>query len=140
MFVCVPKFVFPAVFVRFNVPAVSTPLCVTVPEAVTLKFPLTFDAPKSIPFTSFNVTSLPFVTFTVLKSFPILSKVILFEAPAAKVVVPVTLSAPLFVIAPFVVTLNVPLTVDAPRSIAFVSTNVTFLPLVICTVPKSFAA
>ena len=65
-----------------------------------------------------------------------LSNVMSLPAPAPSVVVPLTAKAPLSVIAPFAVTLRLPETVDAPRSMALMSFNVTLLPDVIATVLK----
>ena len=60
--------------------------------------------------------------------------------PAANVVEPVTVNAPLSVISPPVVTFNVPDTVEAPNTNALASTKITLFPLVIATVPKLFDA
>ena len=61
--------------------------------------------------------------------------------PAVRLVVPVTLRSPLSVIAPWAVTVRLPLIVEAPRSMALVSLSDTFLPLTTLTAPpKSFAA
>ncbi len=70
------------------------------------------------PFTSVSATLLPLVTATVEKLFPELVRVTLFAAPAASVVTPATVSAPLCVIAPFEVTPSVPPTVEAPKTVA----------------------
>ena len=125
----------PAAKVAIPVTA-NTPLSVITPAVVTFRVPEIVDAPRSSAFVSFSVTLFPDVITTVEKS-SALSNVILFPAPAAKVAVPVTTTAPESVIAPAVVTESVPLTVDAPRSIAFVSVRLTLFPEVITTVEKS---
>ena len=56
-------------------------------------------------------------------------------APAVSVVVPVISSFPLSLIAPPALRLRLPLTVEAPRSIAPASFSVTFLPLTMLTAP-----
>jgi len=50
-------------------------------------------------------------------------------------VVPVTLSTPVCVIAPFAVTDSVPLTVEAPRASAIEFVRLTLFPLMIDTAP-----
>ncbi len=94
----------------------STPDSVIGPPAVTLKFPLTVEAPRSIPFTSFTATSLPLPINTVVKSLFWVSSVMSFPEPAENVAVapaPFTFNAPLSVIAPPAVTLKFPLKVSA---------------------------
>ncbi len=81
-------------------------------------------------FVSFSVTLLPETTDTAPTKLFALSSVMLLAAPAVRLVVPVTLRAPLSVIVPTAVTLRLPLMVEAPRTIAFVSFSVTLLPLV----------
>ena len=121
------------------VPAtVSGPLSVRAPLVVTVSPPLMVEAPRSKALMSFNTTVLPLVMATVLKSLA-LSKVMLLAAPAASVVVPATVSGPLSVRAPLVVTVSPPLMVEAPRSRAFTSFNTTVLPLTTLTVLKSLA-
>ncbi len=53
---------------------------------------------------------------------------------------PATVTGPLWVRAPLVVTPKVPETVEAPRSNALASRRLTLLPLVMPTVLKLFAA
>ena len=84
---------------------------------------------------------LPLVMPTVLKLLAALFKVMLLAAPTARAVVPVTLTAPLWVKGPpVVVTLKVPDTVEAPRFSAVASVSATLLPLVMPTVLKLLAA
>ena len=64
----------------------------------------------------------------------------LFPDPAANVATPVTANAPESVMAPAVLTPNVPDTVEAPRSRAFASVTVTLFPLVITSEAKLLAA
>ena len=116
------------------------PLWVSAPVVVTPKVPETVEAPRIRAFTSVRATLLPLVMPTVLKLFAALLRVMLLAAPAASVVTPVTVSAPLWVRAPLVVTPKVPLTVDAARSRALASVSSTLLPLVMPTVLKLFAA
>ena len=69
--------------------------------AVTDRFPLTVEAPRSIAFASTSTTLLPVVTDTApTKLLPASSSVMLFVAPAASVVVPPTDSVPESVSAP----------------------------------------
>src|SRR3990167_2275399 len=127
--------------VKLEVPVtVATPLCVMAPLVVTAKMPEIVDAANANAFASTNVTLLPVVMPTDAKSLEASSSVILLPDPAAKVDAPETVKAPLSVIAPAVVTLNVPDIVDALRAKAFASTNVTLLPEVIPTDAKSFEA
>ena len=76
----------------------SAPLCVMAPPAVTLRVPLTVLAPSTIAFVSASVTLLALLMVTVLKSLVLLPSVMLLLLPAARVVLPVTASAPLCVI------------------------------------------
>ncbi len=71
---------------------------------VTPKVPETVEAPRIRAFTSVRATLLPLVMPTVLKLFAALFRVMLLAAPAASVVTPVTVSGPLWVRAPAVVT------------------------------------
>src|SRR3990167_8315620 len=119
--------------------AVSAPLCVMAPAVVTSNVPVIVEAANSKALASFNVTLLPVVIPTLEKVFAA-SSVILFVDPAASVVAPVTANTPLSVIAPLAVTDKSEEIVDAPKSIALVSTNVTLLPDVIATVAKAFDA
>ena len=91
------------------------PLSVSVPAVVTFNVPAIVDVRRSNALLSTNVTLRPDVIPIVLKLFDALFSVISLAAPAARDVVPVTFSAPLWVIAPSVVTPNVPDTVEAPR-------------------------
>ena len=59
---------------------------------VTPKVPLTVDAARSRALASVSSTLLPVVMPTVLKLFAALLRVMLLAAPAARVVVPVTVS------------------------------------------------
>src|SRR3990167_7144978 len=120
--------------------AVSAPLCVMAPAVVTSNVPDIVDAPKINAPASTIFTLLPDVIATVEKSLVEVSKVILFADPAASVATPVTANAPLSVMAPAVVTSNVPLMVEAANSKALASFNVTLLPVVIPTLEKVFAA
>ena len=90
------------------------PLSVIAPAVVTFKVPEMLEAPRSSAFVSFSVTLRPLDIDTVLKLLA-LFKVISLPAPAARVVVPVTVKFPLSVMAPPAVTFRVPLTVEAPR-------------------------
>ena len=118
----------------------SAPLWVKAPAVVTPNVPLTVEAPKISALASVSATLLPFVTATVLKLLKALLSVMLFAAPAARVVTPVTLSAPLWVKAPAVVTFKVPEMMEAPRSRALISFSVTLFPLTTETAPvKLFA-
>ena len=76
----------------------------------------TVEAARSRALASVSATLLPLVMPTVLKLFAALFKVMLFAAPAFTVVAPATVSGPLWVRAPLVVTLKVPLIVEAARS------------------------
>ncbi len=89
------------------------PLWVRAPFVVTPKVPETVEAPKMRALASRRLTLLPLVMPTVLKLFAALLRVMLLAAPAARVVTPVTVSAPLWVRTPFVVTPKVPDTVEA---------------------------
>ena len=77
----------------------STPLCVKAPLVVTLSIPLTIEAPRFRALASVRTTLLPLVIPTVLKLLLPLVSVMSF-APAARVVVPATVTAPVCVIAP----------------------------------------
>ena len=120
-------------------PIVSTPLSVMFPADVTLSVPVRLMLPRSIALESTNVAFVPLVMTTVEKLFELLS-VMLFAAPGVNVVVPVTTTLPLSVIAPADVIVSVPETVEAFSAIAFTSTSVTFSAFVIPTLAKSFAA
>src|SRR5437016_2045469 len=130
-----------AVVLKLALPATaSAPDWLISPPAVTLNVPLTVEAARSSAFASVKATLLPLVIPTVVKLLPALLSVMLFPAPAASVVVPATVSAPLCVRAPVVVTLRVPDTVEAARFSAVASVRATLLALVIPTVLKSLAA
>src|SRR5207344_1988990 len=118
----------------------TAPLWVKAPLVVTPRVPDTVEAARSSALASRRLTLLPLVMPTVLKLFPALFKVMLLAAPAARVVAPTTLTAPLWVKAPLVVTPRVPETVEAPRISALASVNATLLPLVMPTVLKLFPA
>src|SRR5436853_220743 len=109
---------------------VRAPLWVRAPLVVTPKVPETVEAARFRALASVRATLFPVVMPTVLKSLPTLFNVMLLAAPAARVVAPTTLTAPLWVKAPLVVTPKVPETVEAPRINAFVSVRATLLPLV----------
>ncbi len=81
-------------------------------------------------------TLLPLVMPTVLKLFAALLRVMLLAAPAARVVVPVTVSWAALGERAMVVTPKVPETVEAPKINALASVSSTLLPLVMPTVPK----
>ena len=68
------------------------------------------------------------------------SRVMSFPAPAASVAIPVTANAPESVMAPAVLTPNVPETVEVPRIRASASVIATLFPLVIATVVKLLVA
>ncbi len=106
----------------------------------TFNAPETVEAPKTSALVSMSATLLLLVTPTVLKLLPGLLRVMLLAAPAVSVVTPVTVKAPLWVSAPLVVTFNVPLTAEAARSSALLSTSVTLLPVAIPTVLKLLPA
>ena len=118
----------------------SAPLCVSAPLVVTFRVPEMVEAPRTKAFVSRSVTLFALLTTKVLKLFPAESSVMSFPVPAAAVVVPVTTTFPLSVIAPVVVTFKAPETVDAPRFKALLSTSVTLRPEVIATVEKLFPA
>ena len=83
------------------------------------------------------------VIANVLKLLPAWSKIMWLLLPAANVAVlllPLTEMFPESVIAPAAVTDRSPDTVEAPRSIPFVSRIVTSLPVVITNVVKSLPA
>ena len=127
--------------VKLELPVTDTfPLSEMFPPAVIVNPPDTVDAARSMALVSINVTLFPVVIPTVEKLFVAVSKVMLLPLPAASVVVPVTAKAPLSVIAPLEVTLKVPDTVEAAKSMALVSTNVTLFPVVIPNVEKLFVA
>ena len=115
---------------------VNAPLWVIAPAVATASVPLTVDADRIKASASFRLTFLPLVMPTVLKLLLDVARLISFAAPAARVVAPVTFNVQLCVIAPAVATASVPLTVDAPRIKASASFRLTFLPLVMLTVPK----
>ncbi len=73
---------------------VRAPLWVSAPPVVTPRVPETVEAPRIRALVSVNATLFPLVMPTVLKLLA-LSRVMLLAAPAASVVVPVTISAPL---------------------------------------------
>ena len=88
--------------VKLEVPVTAkTPLSVIDPPPVTLRFPLTVDAPSAMAFVSTRVMLLPLVNITVPKLLLEVSKVILLVAPDARVVVPETVIVPVSVIGPF---------------------------------------
>ena len=117
------------------------PLSVIAPSAVTVRLPLIVDAPKSSAPVSTSDTSLPLPTLTAPPKSLASSSVMSFAAPAERLVVPAIERLPLSVIVPLAVTARLPLTVDAPRSMAPTSFSVTFLPLTTLTVsPKLLAA
>src|SRR5205823_9044691 len=114
---------------------------VIAPAVVALKFPETVALPKFKALASRNVTSLPLVITTVVKSLPLWSRVMLLPLPAAngaeeRRVVTSSDVAAAWVIAPAVVTLKFPDTVALPKFKALASRNVTLLPMVITTVVK----
>ncbi len=98
----------PAARVVVTPVTVSAPLWVSAPLVVTPKVPETVEAARSRALASVSATLLPLVIPTVLKLFAALFKVMLFAAPAFNVVMPVTVTAPLWVSAPLVVTPKVP--------------------------------
>ena len=120
---------------RVVMPVTSkAPLCVTAPPAVRPKVPVIVEAPKIMAPASLKSTFPPLVTTTVEKLLAALFRVILL-APAAKVVVPVTAKAPLWVTSPWAVNPRVPLMVEAPKTIADELFNSTLEPLVMLTAP-----
>ena len=117
-----------------------SPLSVIEPLEVTVRLPLIVDAPRSSAPVSTSDTSLPLTTLTVPPKLLSLSSVMSLAAPALRLVVPETFTAPLSVIVPLAVTTRLPLIVEAPRSMAFVSLSVTFRPLVTLTAPAMLLA
>ncbi len=126
--------------VRFRFPPVeATGPPIVKSLALTVMLPDAVDAFIVRALASVRATLFPLVMPTVLKSFAALVKVMSLP-PAASVVVAATVTAPLCVRAPPVVTLRFPPTVEAPRSSALMSLSVTLFPLAIETAPmKSFA-
>ena len=91
--------------VRLVVPAIERlPLSVIEPFAVTVRLPLTVEAPRLMAETSLSVTSLPLTTLTAPPKLLASSSVMSLAEPARRLVVPVTLSTPLSVIEPIAVT------------------------------------
>ena len=117
----------------------NAPDWVIAPLEVMPKVPLTVLAPKIMALASVMPTLLPELMLKVLKLLA-LFKVMLLPEPAAKVVAPVTVNAPDWVMAPLVVTPKVPLTVLALNMMALVSVKETLLPEVIATVLKLLPA
>ena len=126
----------------FPAPAanVATPVTANAPESViaplvlTPNVPDTVEAPKIRASASVIDTLFPLVTATVVKLLVASSRVMSFPDPAARVVTPVMANAPESVMAPLVLTPNVPDTVEAPRIRASASVTATLFPLVITTV------
>ena len=131
--------VFAAVAVKDVVPVTaSTPVCERVPPVVRARLPLTVEAPRFSAVASVSATLLPLVMPTVLKLFAALFSVILLMAPAARVVTPVTVTAPLCVKAPPVVMSTLPETFETPRVSALASVYWTFPVVVAARVVMSF--
>ncbi len=81
--------------VRVVVPVtVRAPDCVRAPLVVTFRVPLTVEAARSRASASARATLLPLVTPTVPKLFPALVRMMSLAGPAARVVVPAAVTAP----------------------------------------------
>ena len=129
----------------FAAPAVSvvvpeitmSPLSVIEPLAVTVRLPLTVEAPRSMAPVSLSDTFRPLTTLTappkLLESLSVMS----LAEPAVRVVVPATDRLPLSVIEPLAVTARLPLIVEAPKSRPAMVLRVTFLPLTTLTAPTA---
>src|SRR5487761_378877 len=94
----------------------STPVCVSAPLACTASVPLTVLAPSTVALLLVSSTLLPLVIPTApVNAFAALLRVMLLAAPAARVVVPATVNAPVWVMAPVVVALRLPPPVVVPK-------------------------
>ena len=104
--------------VAFTPTAATTPELVMAPPEVTVRLPLIVEAPRAIAPVSLSVTFLPLTTLTApTKSLALLSVMSLAE-PAVRVVVPVTVRAPLSVMAPPAAIVALPPTVRPVRLMA----------------------
>jgi len=114
--------------VKDEVPVtIRFPLLVMLPaDAVAASVPLIVEAPRFSAMEFTRITLFPLVIDTAPVKLLPRPSVMLFPAPAASVVVPVTLSTPVCVIAPPAVTFKFPKSVSAERFSARVSTTVTF--------------
>ena len=102
-----------AFVVKLDVPdTVRAPVWVMASSAVTDSVPETTDAPSTKALASFKITLLPLVMMTApVKSLVAVSRVMSLADPAASVVVPDTVRAPVCVMAPPDVAERVPVTV-----------------------------
>lgn len=125
-----------ALALKAEVPVTVNVAPVILPRvAVASRLPDTVEALKIIAFASTKVTLLPDVIVIEPKLLVAVLSVMSFNAPAASPITPVTANAPLSVIAPEAVTVKLLDTVEAPKSMAPASTNVTSLALVMLTAP-----
>src|SRR5581483_182886 len=134
------SFAAPAVKVaNFPVPlAVITPLWLIRPAAVTLRFPVIWETPRSKALASFTETSAP-LNLAVAKSLLASFRVMFCPGALKLAMVPAVLAVtgPLWVIGPPALTLKLPLAVEAPRSRALTSLREMSEPTTL-TVVKSF--
>ena len=98
--------------VRFTI--INAPDWVRLPPLVTVRFPLTVEAARFSALVSFSVTLLPLVMPTVLKLLAALVRMMLFPAPAVRVVVPAAVTVAVCVIGPLAVIVRAPVEVDSP--------------------------
>ena len=117
---------------------VKAPVWVMAPPVVTFSV-VVVPVPSTKAPVSTRVVTLPLVMFTVLKLLPALSSVMLLPLPAATVVVPLTVRAPVWLRAPPAVTSSV-VVVPVPKISAPLSTRLVTLALVMLTVPKLLLA
>ena len=122
-------------------PTVTVPLCVIAPPVERVRLPVpVLTVPRSRVSVSARLKA-PLAVAAETAPVKLFAAVARVTAAAVVVmeVVPPTVNAPLWVIAPVVATPRVPLTVDAPRIRALLSVSLTFLPLVMPTVLKLLA-
>ena len=106
-----------------------------------MRVPVLVKLPSTRSLLVFKVTLVPVLALTApVKLLLDVFKVIALLAPAAKAVVPVTLTAPDWVIVPPAFTVKAPLTALAPKTIPLVSVKETLLPELIATVLKLLPA
>ena len=114
----------------------KAPVWLAVPPAWSATLPLTVEAPRLRASASVRLTSLPETTDTApVKLLLAWARVMLLPEPAVMPVVPVTARAPLWVRAPPVCRVRLPLTVEAPRLNASASVRLTLLPETTDTAP-----
>ena len=118
----------------------SAPESVMAPSLVTSSVPETVDAARSMALLSVSTTSLPETMPTELKSLSALARKMSLAAPAVKVALPVTATAPGPVMAPEVVTSSVPEMVLSASARALMSLTTTLRALVTPSVLKLLAA